>query len=301
MASGSSGSNVEGETQAVTQTGEIETPHDQQMSIVEIPVWRVTQDNGGEVELGANEILDSLCRYIQWKNQKAEYVEDDADFLSYRNSLGRHCGRAADAAMSSSPMSLARLMVKREQELYAPLKNRTYDNNWGGKSGARNIWITTMRDFAPELDTVRNGLLTLEGAFLELTGGFANVETTDPSQTETPNGKALLESETARFDIELENIDKQVRGLWNSRQSREVFIEIVHSSTTTGFLSLALDLLCRNCWAYVDANKLSQSSRSSRSASNNAANIEAAVPSRQTRRMNAWQQANMDSADNWYY
>ena len=194
--------------------------HSKKLSTV--PLWRASLDRGGEVWLSALEVMDSLCRYIRWSRKDKSYFEDDAAFLMYRNSLGRHSGKAADAAISSTPMFLARLMVKREQELYTPFRHCSYDNNWGGKSGARNAWITSMKDFCFDLGTVRDGLLTLENAFFELTGGIPE-ESSDPK----PDGRSLLNDEAARFDIELESMNKSLNGLWNSRESREIFHELV--------------------------------------------------------------------------
>lgn len=197
---------------------------------ISVPIWRATLKRGGEKWLSGFELLDSLCRHIHWSSKYKGYFEDDAAFLSYRNSLGRHCGRAADASVSSTPDFLARLMVKREQELYMPLKNRSYDNNWGGKSGARNTWINSMRDFCFDFITVRDGLLTLENAFFELTGGIPEIAS-DPQ----PDPKGLLSDEATRNDIELENMDKNASSLWNSRESRAIFREIVDSKAFVFF------------------------------------------------------------------
>ena len=49
------------------------------------------------------ELLDSISRFSRWINDKA-YFEHDAAFLAYRNALGRHCGRAADAAHAATPI-----------------------------------------------------------------------------------------------------------------------------------------------------------------------------------------------------
>jgi hypothetical protein len=123
-------------------------------------------------------------------------------------------------------MMLARLLLKREQELYMPLKNHSYDNNWGGKSGARNAWINTLKDYCFDLRTARDALLTLENALFELTGGIPEAPS-DPQ----PDARNLLNDEVARNDIELESIDKSVNALWNSRESRAIFREIVESES----------------------------------------------------------------------
>jgi hypothetical protein len=263
---------------------QVEVEHDESedapMSTM-IPVWRVTYEREGETWLSGDELLDSLCRYIRWKNKDKGYAEYDASYLAYRNSLGRHCGKASDASLASTPMFLARLMVKREQELYFTLKNRTFDNNWGGKSGTRNAWITTMKEYCYDFVTVRDGLLTLEQAFYELTGGAPD----DGTQL-TLDAKAILNDEKLLFETELESIEKTAEGLWNSRESRAVFQEIVKSAKTTGILALALDLLCRNCRAYLDRNKISEPRQS----------VAASQAPRTTRRMNAWQKSN----EAWY-
>jgi hypothetical protein len=247
------------------------------------PLWKAVLDRGGEeVFLTGTDLIEGICRFRKWKSDDRGYFEHDAAFLSYRNPLGRHCGKAADAGLSATPMYFARLMVRREQELYNPLKNISYDNNWGGKSGARNSWIASMKDDCFDFDTARRGLVSLENAFVELTGGFPDSMAPAPR-----DAKSILADYNARFDIELESIEKDVKTLWNSRQSREIFHEIVNSCSTTGFLALALDLLCRNCWAFVVANTTKQKGR------DRTPGYDAEVPSmRTTRRMNAWQQAN---------
>ena len=55
--------------------------------------------------------------------------EDDAAFLMYGNSLGRRSGKGGDATTSSALMFLARLMVKREEELNTPFIHCCYANN----------------------------------------------------------------------------------------------------------------------------------------------------------------------------
>lgn len=244
------------------------------------------------------DLLRCLIRAEKWRNHQQKYNESDSTLFSYRNKLGRFCGRAADAPHASSPLFLARLILKREQEFYMPLKNRSYDNNWGGKSGARNAWIASMKDFADDLNTVREGLLTLENAFYELCGGNSegNVET-EKSET----AKELLEDTEQRFDMELESLQKDMKRLWNSRQTRSIYREIMSSSTSVGFLALGLDLLCRNCQAYLDATK--PATKSTRNSSldvyqnGTSTRLTRSQYDQQTsyqqeggRRMNAWQQ-----------
>jgi len=223
--------------------------------------WKVTLDHGGESFLSGSEIVHAMCRAMKWESNHDGSSEEDASFLSYRNNLGRFCGRAADAPTSSSPQAFVRHMIKREQEFYTPLKNRAIENIWGGKSGARNSWVATMREHGSSFSTVAGGLLTLEEAFFELSGGFAERSTVgddiEPSSfpiSETFNGKELLKNESYRLEIELESIGV-VAGLWNSKQTRAIFKEIVQSSKTIGTLALCFELLCRNCNAYLEATK----------------------------------------------
>ena len=189
---------------------------------VSTPVWRATSDRGREFWLGAVELMDSISRYSRWLNKEVSYFENDASFLSYRNSLGRHCGRAAEAAHAATPIRFAQSMVKREAELYTKLKHRNYDNSWGGKSAPRNAWISSMKDYAFDIETAREGLLTLEGAFVELSGTFASENGGGDERT----GKEILDDPVARNDIELESIER-VPGIWNSKASRAIFLEIV--------------------------------------------------------------------------
>jgi hypothetical protein len=219
------------EIEEAEDVGEAEfDAEDRPKKMSNVPVWRATLELGGEEWLFGFELLDGLCRHIRLSRKEKGYFEDDAAFLAYRNSLGRHCGKAADAALSSTPNFLARLMVKREQELYMPLKNRAYDNNWGGKSGARNAWINSLKDFCYDFGTARDGLLTLENAFFELIGGIPE----DPSDPQ-PDPKSLLDDEATRNDIELETMDKSASSLWNSRESRAIFREIVNSKSFVVF------------------------------------------------------------------
>ena len=194
--------------------------------IVMTPVWRAWTDRGNEALLTGSEMLDSISRYVLWSSTDLGYFESDAAFLAYRNSLGRHFGRAADAPHATTPYRFAQLMIRREAELYARLKQRFYDNNWGGKSGSRNAWLASMKDFAYDFQTVRDGLLTLENAFFELTDGIA-----EENGVSTPSGQELLENPAIRNDIELESLEKNVGTLWNSKDSRAVFVEIVTSKS----------------------------------------------------------------------
>ena len=178
--------------------------------------------NEAKFWLGAVELMDSISRHSRWLNKEVSYFENDASFLSYRNSLGRHCGRAAEAAHAATPIRFAQSMVKREAELYTKLKHRNYDNSWGGKSAPRNAWISSMKDYAFDIETAREGLLTLEGAFVELSGTFASENGGGDERT----GKEILDDPVARNDIELESIER-VPGIWNSKASRAIFLEIV--------------------------------------------------------------------------
>jgi predicted metal-binding transcription factor (methanogenesis marker protein 9) len=204
---------------------------DSQTEVVLTPLWRASTDTGREFWLSAIEVMESITRYARWSGKDKSYFENDAAFLAYRNSLGRHCGRAADAPFASTPIRFSQLLIKREGELYTKLKHKFYDNNWGGKNGSRNAWLASMKDFAFDFETVREGLLTLEAAFHELTGGFPgkNGENTNGDAVHR-SGKELLDDPTVRNDIELESLEKSILGLWNSKASRAIFLEIVKST-----------------------------------------------------------------------
>ena len=196
---------------------------DAEEKVAETYKWQAATDRGGIHWLSSAELMESLCRYEKWSTNEKGYFEFDSAYLAYRNSLGRHCGKAADAPYSSSPMFFARMMVRREQELYSKLKIRNYDNNWGGKSGARAVWTNSMKDYAFDFKAVQEGLLTLESAFHELMGGTPNEEV-------KTTGKEILENPATRDDVELESLgNKNINGLWNSDESRAVFYEIVRS------------------------------------------------------------------------
>jgi hypothetical protein len=263
--------------------GEADT--ESELKVVEVPVWRALTERGHTFWLSGEELIQSLSRLKQWK-QGHGYFENDAAFFSYRNAVGRHCGRAADAPYSSSPYYLAKLMIKREAELYPKLKIRSYDNSWGGQSGARALWTNSMKDYAYDFETVKQGLLTLETAIYELTGEFAEYETVEEPPADV---QALIDDPATRIDIELESIGK-IPGLWNSPTSRAIYQHIVSNSKTTGFLALALDLLCRNTMKYLQTHKLLNVRSEKASA--------IMSPTRTTRRMNAWQQQQEEAG--WY-
>jgi Williams-Beuren syndrome DDT (WSD), D-TOX E motif len=279
-----------------TQT---EHPHDanDKMIVIDRPYWRVHSEKGTVIWLDHIQLFESIDRYTKWSKKQGGYFEYDATFLAYRNNLGRFCGKAADAAYAASPFYFAKLMMKREAEIYPKLKIRSYDNNWGGQSGARALWINSMKDYAYEFNTVLQGLLTLENAFFELTKKFDSYQ--NLPNTSDIDGTEVLTNPAKRGDMDLESIEKNIVGLWNSPSSRAFYLEIVKGSKTTGMLALALDLLVRNTMKYLQNSKTVSSTRSSRSnnlttdatsSSTNNYNNYSVRPVRSTRRMNAWQQ-----------
>ena len=197
-----------------------------QTRVVETPIWRAVSQQGNETWLSGSGLIESICRFTKWKNKDATYFESDAVFLAYRNALGRHCGKAADAPYVMTPIRFAQYMVRREAELYQRLKQLVFDNTWGGKNSSRNAWVTSMRDFAFDFETARDGLLSMEAAFFELTGGFPEANSNGDTER---SGRELLDDPVTREDIELESIEKTVNGLWNSPASRAIFLEIVKS------------------------------------------------------------------------
>mmetsp|Transcript_11453 Transcript_11453/g.21693 ORF Transcript_11453/g.21693 Transcript_11453/m.21693 type:complete len:1552 (+) Transcript_11453:135-4790(+) len=240
-----------------------------------LPVWRLGLDDGGEIDISASEAVEGVVRATKWSTGHPGYVEHDAPFLSYRNSLGRFCGRAVEAPSSLTPQAFAKQLIKREQDLYMPLKNRTFENNWGGKAGARQVWVSSLKECGHTFEAVREGLLTLENAFFDLTGRLGSVEekVVDELATESNggaqdasaaqsnggalSGKDLLYDHTSRFDIELESLGSDVKGIWNSSDAREIFQEIIGVSKTVSVLALGLDLICRNAQAYINQTKSS--------------------------------------------
>jgi Williams-Beuren syndrome DDT (WSD), D-TOX E motif len=266
------------------------------------PIWRVQTDRGRIDWLSGEELMLSVSRWKKWK-QGCGYFELDSSFLAYRNNLGRFCGKAADAPYSSSPSFFAKIMMRKELELYPKLKARSHDNIWGGQSGARALWTNSMKDYAYDFPTVRQGLLSLETAFFELTGQFS--EYLNVVDDVVIDGDRLLNDEQSAYEIELESIEKSVPGLWNSPFSRAVYIAIVNRSSTTGVLALALDLLVHNTLQYLQTHKL-VSTRTSRSSfgttersgiANFAETSNTRRPLRATRRMNTWQQQQHNDED----
>ena len=195
-----------------------------QTKTVDVPIWQALGQQGHPILLSGAELLESICRFLKWNANDDTYFENDAAFLAYRNSLGRHCGNKAEAVHSMTPIKFAQFLVKREAELYQRLKHCVHDETWGGKAGSRNAWVSSMKDFAFDFKSVKEGLLTLENAFFQLTGGFP--ETGD---TEEPSGRDLLDNPTTREDIELESIEKNITCIWASKASRNIFLEIMKS------------------------------------------------------------------------
>ena len=265
-----------------------------------VAIWKLGLDDGGELHIYANELIDSSIRAIKWSKHSG-YIEFDAPFLSYRNGLGRYCGRAVEAPSSMTPLAFAKHMIKREQDLYIPFKNRTLENNWGGKSGARNAWVSSLKEHGHTFEAVRDGLLTLEEALYELSGGLNTPKSTDDALTDNISncetdsqavitsskdqsaniedinngstqdklaGKKLYYDEASRFDIELESLGNEVHGLWNSPDTREIYREIMSTSNTVSILALGLDLLYRNGQAYINRTKSSVVSNTSIGADN---------------------------------
>jgi len=189
--------------------------------------WRIALDRGGETDLSALEVVDGVLRAIKWSLLHENYVEVDAPFLFYRNKLGKFCGKASEAPFSATAHAFSRLMVKREAELYNPLKNRSYENNWGGKAGTRNLWIQSLRDSADDFDSLRNGLVMLESGFYELITGDSAPFIDEGVSISARN---MLSTPESRFDIELESVGSDVAGLWNSHETRSIFLEITQST-----------------------------------------------------------------------
>jgi len=218
--------------------------------------WVLSLDKGGELTLAGCDVIAGMVRAMRWTSQDCSYAEDDHAHILYRNKLGKFCGKASEAAGSATAQAFSRFMVKREGELYIPLKNRSLENNWGGKSGARNLWLQSLRDNSHNFEALRNALIMLESAFYELITGESAPFISDESSSEA---RQTVFTPEARFNVELESIGNDVTGLWNSPETRSIFLEVTKSTTSIGVLALALDLLCRNCKVYLD--KVSVSSR----------------------------------------
>ncbi len=218
----------------------------------EFPVWSISLDKGGEEDINALDMFNGLIRAKKWKHQYPGYVENDSPLFTYRNKVGRFCGRAADAPYASSPLFFSKLMIKREQEHYSSLKSRAYDTSWGGRDGLRNVWIASMKENFDDINVLRDGLLTLEQAFYDLCNGDINADNDD--QQNARSAKELLSDVNLRCDIELESLGLTISGLWHCQESRIVFREIIsckfcltmpHTQTVAiRLLTHSLYLLC---------------------------------------------------------
>lgn len=277
---------LDGSENATANNGESSEPTPNTTAI-----WKLGLDDGGELYISGNELVEGMIRAIKWSTQHSGYIEEDAPFLSYRNGMGKFCGRAVEAPSCMTPLAFAKHMIKKEQDLYIHFKNRTFENNWGGKSGARNAWVHSLKENGHSFEAVRSGLLTLEEALFQLAGGFgtpklssdelfdsltngksdvedvvtSNGESNISNGTTTASdddpakisGKELYYDEVSRFDIELESLGPDVHGLWNSPDAREIYREIISTSNTVSVLALGLDLISRNSDAYFNRTKSS--------------------------------------------
>uniref|UniRef100_A0A7S2KV84 Uncharacterized protein n=1 Tax=Leptocylindrus danicus TaxID=163516 RepID=A0A7S2KV84_9STRA len=128
----------------------------------------------------------------------------------------------------------------------------------------------------PKFSIVQSCLVTLENAMYDLIDGIDHDCVATPSNildAATNNNEAesssngdniheLLQSPSFRSELELESIGQKMTSLWTSAQVRSVFLAIVQHATELGVLALCLDLLQRNCTAYIKSNTVKKSSRS---------------------------------------
>lgn len=101
----------------------------------------------------------------------------------------------------------------------------------------------SLKEYGHSFTAVRDGLITLENAFYELITGIENQDNLDSLLKE---GSTLLNDGNARYSIELE-LYGNVTGLWNSKETRYVFLAMMHGkSLLTCFNPLNLDfcLIC---------------------------------------------------------
>eukprot|EP00549_Striatella_unipunctata_P025697 CAMPEP_0118724858 /NCGR_PEP_ID=MMETSP0800-20121206/32824_1 /TAXON_ID=210618 ORGANISM="Striatella unipunctata, Strain CCMP2910" /NCGR_SAMPLE_ID=MMETSP0800 /ASSEMBLY_ACC=CAM_ASM_000638 /LENGTH=175 /DNA_ID=CAMNT_0006633505 /DNA_START=293 /DNA_END=820 /DNA_ORIENTATION=- len=151
-----------------------------------------------------------------------------------------------------------------------------------------------MKDLGHDFFTIRDGVLTLEDALVGLCGGIPFDDNEEPR-----SGRDLLDDDVFRADIELESALNGAHGIWNTKETRNIFHEIVQSSTTTGLLSLAFELLCRNCDTYIKATQPPPRA-SRRQTAIEAQQLQQQLQQQQiqprvmTRRMNAWQMAQLE-------
>jgi len=276
--------------------GEPSYSHRQDHDNQNMPLWKVVIDGDGqEVFLSGDDVITGLIVARKWMNMSLKnkpndeghhlddnqyYYEQDSQIFSYHNTLGKYCGRNADdAQIASTPFALSKIMLRKESEMYSKLKNRVMENRWGrANTGFRNNWIQTLRDEGHKMEVVRTCLVSLEGAIFDLietmyaetsnnhnSDGYQDSMTITPSSEVTTTTKDMLVDAVFRSDIELESIGQQkIISLWTSKEVRSVFLAILKYSEDVGVLALGLDLLCRNCFAFIDANTVKKASRSNK-------------------------------------
>ena len=207
-----------------------------------------------------------------------DYDEFDAQIYSYCNTLGKFCGRnSSDAQISSTPFALSKVFLRKENEMYTKLKNRVHNNTWGSKSVLRSTWIQTLKDEGYNFEIVKTCLLSLEEGINDLVD-IMYMEINEKSFVSTSNENSNIENldledlsnrlfndPSFRSELELESIGQQkITSLWSSPKVRNVFRAITKSAADTGVLALCLDILSRNCFAFIDANTVKKSSRSTK-------------------------------------
>ena len=233
------------------------------------------------MDLEGAHIVEGLLIAHKWKTQaETGNVELDAPYINYRNIMGRYCGKNANEAFASwTPSALSKLMMRKENDMYTKLKNRTYSNEWGQRLGMRNIWIQTLKDEGFKFSVAQSCLVNLEGAMHDLIesihvddphyGLLANNNNNIDVKQTSEEIKESLQDASFRSELELESIGQKMTSLWTSPQVRSVFLAIVQHATEVGVLALCLDLLHRNCIAYIKSNTVKKSSRSASRANAN--------------------------------
>lgn len=153
------------------------------------------------------------------------------------------------------------------------------NNGWGSKAALRTNWIQTLKEESYNFNVVRDCLLTLEQAINDLILNMQNeassqifventvvsIEVSNDLQEYDETMAKLSSDPSYRSELELESIGQQkITSLWSSSKIRSVFRCIVKMAPDVGILALCLDLLVRNCMAYIDSNTVKKASRSNK-------------------------------------
>ena len=131
-------------------------------------------DDGFEQGWTASQVILGRLKSNEFMSGQGGNLLPDSSIWSYRNTLGKYCGKASEASYAARPLGLAKSLLAREKEMCRYLKQVSEtlgkENEWTGKEGLRNAWFSVLSDAcsaedpdsAVTLELCRESLLSLE-------------------------------------------------------------------------------------------------------------------------------------------